>query len=217
MPWGRSFDEYTRMFNLQQSDLGRNILGCADGPAAFNAGMHQRGYRATSVDPLYGFDRSTIEQRIHATYDVVLDQTRRNRHLFRWLPPIDSVDALGRIRLAAMLEFLGDFESGRAGHRYVNAGLPALPFTDAGFDLVLCSHLLFLYTDNLDLDFHLRSIDEMLRVGREVRIFPILDTNARTSSHLASVMNRCDQRRNVELVTVDYEFQIGGNVMLRIA
>ena len=185
------------MFGLQQSDLACNILGCGDGPAAFNAGMHQRGYRATSVDPLYGFDRSTIEQRIHDTYDIVLGQTRSNHHLFRWLPPVDSVAALGRIRLAAMREFLEDYDAGRAEQRYVDAELPSLPFTDAGFDLVLCSHLLFLYTDNLDLDFHLRSIDEMLRVGREVRIFPILDTNARTSSHLTSVMNRYDQCRSV--------------------
>jgi hypothetical protein len=36
VPWGRSFDEYRRMFALSDDDLGLRILGCADGPASFN-------------------------------------------------------------------------------------------------------------------------------------------------------------------------------------
>jgi hypothetical protein len=37
VPWGRSFDEYVAMFALSEEDLGRRVLGCADGPASFNA------------------------------------------------------------------------------------------------------------------------------------------------------------------------------------
>jgi len=37
VPWGRSFDEYQRMFHLTGKDLRRRILGCADGPASFDA------------------------------------------------------------------------------------------------------------------------------------------------------------------------------------
>jgi hypothetical protein len=37
VPWGRSFDEYRRMFVLSSDDLRLRILGCADGPASFNA------------------------------------------------------------------------------------------------------------------------------------------------------------------------------------
>ncbi len=216
MPWGRSFDEYSRMFNLKDSDLERKILGCGDGPAAFNARMRKRGHRVTSADPLYRFGRETIQQRIHATYDVVLEQTRNNSHLFRWVAPIDSVDALGQARMAAMQEFLDDYAQGLTEQRYVEAELPTLPFADKHFDLVLCSHLLFMYSDNLDLDFHLRGIDEMLRVSNEVRIFPVLDCNGRTSSYLAPAMARFTDGGTVELVTVPYEFQIGSNHMLTI-
>jgi SAM-dependent methyltransferase len=217
VPWGRSFDEYTRMFALRQNDFQRSILGCGDGPAAFNAGMRTRGYRATSVDPLYRFSRREIEQRIRETYEIVISQTRNNSHLFRWVSPIDSVDALGAARVAAMHEFLQDYDAGRIEGRYVEGELPSLPFSDGQFDLVLCSHFLFLYTDNLTRAFHLRGIDEMLRVGREVRVFPIVDANARTSVHLAPVMVHFAQTYKVDLVTVDYEFQIGGHSMLRIA
>jgi hypothetical protein len=33
VPWGRSFDEYRRMFALSDDALQGRILGCADGPA----------------------------------------------------------------------------------------------------------------------------------------------------------------------------------------
>jgi SAM-dependent methyltransferase len=204
------------MFRLQESDLVRDILGCGDGPAAFNAGMHQRGYPIVSVDPLYRFDRQQIDRRIQETYDVVLSQTRRNGHLFRWTDKIKDVDALGRLRIRAMREFLQDYELGLYEHRYVEGELPKLPFSSGSFDLILCSHFLFLYSDNLDVDFHLNAIEEMLRVGREVRIFPVLDANARISQHLAAVMENWGGSGMTELVTVDYEFQIGGNQMLVI-
>jgi hypothetical protein len=216
MPWGRSFEEYLCMFSLQQADLERRILGCGDGPAAFNAGMRRRGHRVVSVDPLYHFDRQQIDRRIQETYDVVLDQTRSNSHLFRWTDRIQDVDVLGRLRMTSMQEFLEDYDLGIDEHRYVEGELPKLPFSDASFDLVLCSHFLFLYSDNLDVNFHLSAIEEMLRVGREVRIFPVLDANARISPHLAAVMQRWGGSGMAELVTVDYEFQIGGNQMLVI-
>ena len=43
VPWGRSFDEYRRMFALTDSEIGQRILGCADGPASFNAELTAAG------------------------------------------------------------------------------------------------------------------------------------------------------------------------------
>ncbi|MDX1815834.1 MAG: SAM-dependent methyltransferase, partial [Thermodesulfobacteriota bacterium] len=45
VPWGRSFNEYTAMFALSETDLGKRILGCADGPASFNCILTKRGGR----------------------------------------------------------------------------------------------------------------------------------------------------------------------------
>jgi len=53
VPWGRSFDEYQRMFALTEDDLSSRVLGCGDGPAGFNAEMFQLGRRVVSCDPLY--------------------------------------------------------------------------------------------------------------------------------------------------------------------
>ncbi|HEX3372108.1 MAG TPA: hypothetical protein VHS08_06290, partial [Candidatus Acidoferrales bacterium] len=63
VPWGRSFEEYQRMFNLSTLDFDRKILGCADGPASFNAHMFRHGRRIVSCDPIYQFSAPQIKDR----------------------------------------------------------------------------------------------------------------------------------------------------------
>ena len=50
VPWGRNFDEYCRMFALDEEDLTSRILGCGDGPASFNCECRRRGVAVVSVD-----------------------------------------------------------------------------------------------------------------------------------------------------------------------
>lgn len=215
-PWGRSLREYLRMFSLTPADLKLDILGCGDGPASFNAEMTRQGGRVTSVDPIYRFTAEQLRQRILETYEDVIGQTRANADRFVW-DEIRSVDELGQIRMAAMDGFLADFEQGKLERRYLAGELPTLPFGDRDYDLALCSHFLFLYTDNLTLDFHLDSVKELCRVAREVRIFPVLDANAGRSPYVDPVI---ELSRSLGLQAVEekvsYEFQKGGNTMLRI-
>src|SRR4030095_9977570 len=110
----------------------------------------------------------------------MIDQTRRNAASFVW-DSIQSVDELGRVRMAAMQEFLDDFTDGKAEGRYVEAELPALPFADSSFDLAVCSHLLFLYSSQLGEAFHQQAVQELCRVAREVRIFPLLALDGKRS------------------------------------
>ena len=84
VPWGRSFAEYSSMFALTDADLGTRILGCGDGPASFNAEATARGASVMSADPIYQWDEEQILARITATYDDVLEQTRRNQDEFVW-------------------------------------------------------------------------------------------------------------------------------------
>ena len=63
VPWGRSYDEYVAMFALSERDIGGRILGCGDGPAAFNSVLTKRGGRAVSADPLYQFSAEEIQGR----------------------------------------------------------------------------------------------------------------------------------------------------------
>jgi hypothetical protein len=217
VPWGRSFDEYVRMFALTDDDLSRRILGCADGPASFNAEATRRGSRVVSCDPIYRFDASALESRIAATYHEVLEQTRHNADEFVWEGPIGSVEELGKVRLEAMQAFLGDFDHGKSAGRYVEATLPSLPFPDRSFELALCSHFLFLYSSHLDEEFHREALGELCRVADEVRIFPLLALGGAPSPFVEPCA--ADLRvagYDVAIERVPYEFQKGGHQMMRV-
>jgi hypothetical protein len=212
VPWGRSYTEYVTMFNLTPYFLSKKVLGCGDGPAAFNSVGNAFGGNITSIDPIFSLTKKEIEKRIDQTFGEVINQTKTNMEKFNW-EMFGNVEGLGKIRMKSMQQFLSDFEQGFEEGRYISAELPNLPFKDNTFDLALCSHFLFLYSDHLDLDFHRKAIAEMLRVASEVRIFPVVDLNANPSEHLEPVMKHFP---NCELIKVNYEFQKGGNQMLLI-
>jgi hypothetical protein len=211
VPWGRSFDEYQQLFALTPGDLERRILGCGDGPAAFNAEATRRGARVVSSDPLYAFSRDDIEARIAATCDTVLEQTRRHADQFVWGHGIASIDDLGGVRMRAMRVFLEDYDAGKAAGRYVDARLPTLSFADGSFDLALC------YSAQFDEAFHRASVRELCRVAAEVRIFPLLALDGSRSPFVeACVAEARASGAEAEMVKVPYEFQRGGNEMLRL-
>jgi hypothetical protein len=107
--------------------------------------------------------------------------------------------------------------AGKQQGRYVAAELPALPWPDDSFDLALCSHLLFLYSQQLDLEFHERSVLELCRIGREVRIFPLLALGGARSTHIEPIIECLrDSGHEVAIREVPYEFQRGGNQMMVI-
>lgn len=216
VPWGRSFDEYVRMFSLSEPDLEKQILACADGPAAFNAGMAERGYSIVSCDPLYQFSAAQVRTRITETYENIIRQTHNNLDSFVWTT-IRSVEELGRVRLAAMERFLADYDAAAKAGRYVAAELPDLPFRKETFDLALCSHFLFLYSPILSLELHQQAVDAMCAVAAEVRIFPLLTYDGEISPYVAPVVAAMKGTgRLVSIDRVGYEFQKGGNEMLRI-
>ncbi|KNY26096.1 SAM-dependent methyltransferase [Pseudobacteroides cellulosolvens] len=216
VPWGRSFDEYVEMFKLTESELEKEILGCGDGPASFNSTMKKKGRTVVSIDPIYQLSKEEIEKRIDETYKEVMDRTSKNMDKFIWTN-IKDVEHLGEIRMAAMKEFLQDYDVGKIENRYAFAQLPILPFKDNQFDIALSSHFLFLYSDNLSFEFHKKAINEMLRVSKEVRIFPLLDINGARSAYVYDIMKLySDYGYYVQEVYVDYEFQKGGNSMLKI-
>lgn len=216
VPWGRSYDEYISMFSLSLADLKQKILGCSDGPACFNSILSSKGGSIVSIDPAYSFSAEEIRERIEETYEVVLEQARKNKDEFIW-ENISSLEELGRIRMSAMTAFLADFENGKAEGRYIVGGLPVLPFNDKEFDIALCSHFLFLYSEQLSEEFHVASIKELCRVAQVVRIFPTLELGLKKSRHLKPVAAILRKEGYLfEIKKVPYQFQRGGDEMITI-
>jgi len=216
VPWGRSLDEYQHMFDLSPQALQGKILGCGDGPASFNAELTTQGGQVISVDPIYAFSGQQIEERVQSTRTKVVEQVTQSLQDYVWTRFRDPED-LGRHRLATMYHFLADYETGKAEGRYLNQSLPTLAFADGTFDLALCSHFLFLYSEQLSYEFHLAAVLEMCRVASEVRIFPLLDLKCRFSCHIDPLQAQLSRQGYAATVEpVPYEFQQGGNQMLKI-
>lgn len=216
VPWGRSQNEYQKMFQLDNNDLSKKILDCAGGPSSFNAEITYIGGNIISCDPLYHFQKEQIQNRINETYKQVLQNTIDNQHNFIW-ESIKRPKELVQLRMSAMNKFLADFNKGKKEGRYLPESLPKLPFNDNEFDLALCSHFLFLYTNILSLEFHKESILEMCRVAKEVRIFPLLDFNNKESEHLSLISNSFNKKFRCKITSVNYEFQKGANKILTIS
>lgn len=216
VPFGRSLDEYIKMFDLSPNDLQQRILGVGDGPASFNAEGTKVGLNITSIDPIYQFTGVEIRQRFDQIVDNVIDQVIATPNNWVWSYH-DSPQALKENRIKTIELFIDDYEQGKQDGKYLNQELPRLDFADQCFDLALCSHFLFLYSAHLDLDFHLDSIKEMLRVSQEIRIFPLLTLMQKTSPYLDVVMSELSNLGYfMKVKEVSYEFQPGGNKMLVI-
>ena len=178
VPWGRSLLEYKKMFSLSDSDLHQNILGCGDGPASFNAESTALGNHVVSVDPIYEFSGEQIRARINDVFPEVMEQMLQNKDSYVW-DSIGSIDELGKVRMEAMETFLGDYEARKESGKYINGALPELPFKNKEFDLALCSHYLFLYSDHINKEQHIASMKELCRVAKEIRVYPLLSLDGR--------------------------------------
>ena len=216
VPLGRSFSEYEQMFALTEKDLNRSIIGVADGIASFNAEMKELGKTVLSVDPLYEFEGTVIRKRFYEVIDNVVEQLRSTKEDYNWTFFKDP-DEYREHRIKTTERFIKDYDSGKKEGRYIFGELPNLEFQDNSFDIALCSFFLFFYSEQLDYEFHLDSVRELIRIAEEVRIHPLIDLSVNRSMHLDSIINEIEKEGYlVDIIKVDYDIQPNGNIMLQI-
>jgi hypothetical protein len=214
--FGRSLAEYTQFFALDVATLrGRDVLDVAAGPSSFTAEACARKINAVAVDPLYGAAVGTLASRVEADYQQMFAQMRAKPRLFR-LKAFPSFDAAEADRRGAAQRFLTDYDTHFIHNRYVGGTLPRLPFFDGTFDLVLCAHLLFIYANRFDHDWHLAACRELVRVSaEEVRIHPLCGADGKPYPGLARLRRELRESGIAsEVRAIDYEFFTGSNSML---
>ncbi len=215
VPWGRNLAEYRLMFELSNEDMKKSIAGFGDGPASFNCEATRQGYDVISFDPIYRFSTEALRQRIYEVRDVVMQQMSENMENYVWTH-IKDLEDLENTRMSAMRLFLEDYEKGKAEQRYICHELPdRLPYENGHFDIGLSSHFFLMYT-MLGYDFHISSMTEMLRVCKEIRVFPIVDLDANKTELVSEVIRHFRESFDVEIRQTKYEFQKGDNKLLII-
>jgi SAM-dependent methyltransferase len=213
----RSFDEYRAMFALTDGDLRGTVLDCPGGGAAFTAAARIHGFRAVAVDPVYALPRAELADRLAAELERGRAWAAANADRYEWEFYGDPAGHAG-VRAEAAEVFTDDLLGGLRA--YVAAALPALPFPDDAFDLVLSSHLLFTYADRLDAAFHRAALRELARVSRGVvRVYPLVDQAGRPLPELVERLT-ADLTADglaVRVGDVGYEFQRGARQLLELS
>ena len=213
---GRTLEEYRRYFALDVGNLrGKAILDVASGVSSFCAEANGLGLDVTAFDTIYTLSGDEIQRRCKADLDQV-SHALGGLETYRW-DFYRSTDSLRQFRERAYRTFLEDYRTGQ-GTRYVAGNLPRLPFGDGQFDLTLVSYLLFVYEDQLDYEFHKRSLLEILRVTRgEARLYPVVSFEARRCRYLDRLKEDEDLRHVAfEEVRTDFEFLLNSNFYLRV-
>jgi hypothetical protein len=215
---GRGFEEYQLMFDLKLENLKNcRVLDCNAGASAFTAHMHRQGFDVVAADILYGQDPQQMEQISEDDFKTLIDAHQGLEDRVDWNFFKNHQDMV-QYRIKTYHDFSEDYKK-ESNNFYVKAELPKLPFLDNSFHLVLSSHLLFLYDDRLDYQFHLESIKEMLRVSsQEVRIFPLVKLRGQGeySDHVEQIIKDLSSEYSVRIQKVNYHFRKGADEMMCI-
>ena len=212
IPWGKTFHEYQQYFSLQDTDLNKTIACFGDGASSFNSELTQLGKKIISFDPIYNFSAFDLEKRFYETLEQFKLQINFEK------PHVDTiVQEVISSRETATKMFLSDLEKGKEEKRYLTYLLPKeISFGNNFFDLGLISHFLLMY-DDLGIDFHIQSITEILRVCKEVRIYPILNIYGQTSTVLNPFIDYLKEKNfDIKFISINYKFNSIGKLFLKI-
>lgn len=226
--FGRNLREYGDMFSLRMDEWrGKRILDSNSGPASFVAEGTALGYEVVGCDPQYGDDFDALSvfgrQEFQAAYQFIAEKGHEKLDLRGG----HRTDEYREMRNRVLATFVKDYPQGRRAGRYVTARLPVLPFPDNSFDLALSANLLFLYSaaqfggslpsSTLDFFFHFESVMELLRVAREVRVYPLHGSHVSRHEFLSPLLKELEiVGRHHEIVPVTYQDIAGAAQMLRV-
>ena len=214
---GRTYEEYMAFFDLDEKKLiGKKVLDCPSGASSFIKTANEKGIKAKGADIIYQFNIDEIkEQALKTMEQIYTDTSWMHGFCFDFYTSIEN----HKIHRQNALE---GFYTHFNGFDYSSMGLPKLRYQSDSFDLVLSSHLLFTYDDRFDYEFHKNSILEMLRIGKELRLFPLVDfKNSRLdeeqnfSPFVYKIMEELKEYK-MEIVKVGFEFQPKAGYMLKI-
>lgn len=212
--WGRTLEEYINMFSLNGISYSTKILSIADGPSTFNLQQRQRGINITSVDPIYNLSVDKLKEVFKKSYSFNKELFIENKESFNFKNAEEMEQVLAK-RQNTFNTFIADYETHRNNYNF--GKLPNLDLTSNSFDLCLCSNFLFIFDHIFDLEFHINSIQEMLRLSNEVRIFPLYNIDGKESEFLSSITDFLTTNSyQWTIETNNYHVYKNGNRFLKI-
>ncbi|WP_431804536.1 SAM-dependent methyltransferase [Halobacillus andaensis] len=214
---GRTYEEYMDMFLLSEEALkGKKVLDCPSGACSFTAVGQSKGLNITASDIAYDHSVENLEAKGQEDIQHAMSHMEKAKSNYVW-DYFEDINQLKEHREKALVDCTQDMK--KNCERYIPVNLPSLLFNDDEFDILLSAHFLFTYADRLDLQFHIDTLKELLRVTKEeLRIFPLVDLEGNRYEHLDHVIQYLKGNGySVKEVSVPYEFQKGANTMLKVS
>lgn len=215
----RSFEEYCAMFMLGDKDWTDGpVLDVAGGASSFTSQLRARGVEAFAADPFYEGLTEDVISRAHKEIEVSSAKLAANAGAYDWSfygSPEQHRDARER----SLALFAEDFRKPDANSRYYTASVPHLPFKDDTFEIVVCSHFLFLYADSFGEQFHADSLEELLRVlkpGGELRIYPLVSLKWEECPFLPRLLDEINGVAEIEYLSTGLPFMPVPSPLLRL-
>jgi hypothetical protein len=213
---GRTFEEYSKMFSLNENALKNNqVLDVASGASSFCAEANEKRINVTATDLIYDLSYKEIKNKFDNELTEVVKQLPGISHLYKWDLYKDNED-LRRQRQESFDIFFEDFKTNRK--RYIFVDYPSNDFLDNQFKITLVSHFLFMWDDRLSFDFHKKTLLELARItSEEIRLFPIVNMSGKRSEYIDRLISYLNsQQLFAHIERVGYEFIKGGNQMMVI-
>lgn len=186
----RSFQEYVDMFQLSNPLFTPGpILDVAAGASSFTAEANRNGYHAIAVDPLYRLDPQIIHTHGQREIEESTAKLTGLKDFYDW-SYYGSLEAHQRNRERSLQVFVRDYSANPS--RYIDATVPDTGLEGNRYALILCSHFLFLYADQFDVEFHIRAIRELIRLcrpGGEIRLYPLSTLKRERYPHMTTLLD----------------------------
>jgi len=213
--WVYCMADYCQMFDLSDADLERSLLDYPAGISSFNAEMFVKGHRVHSGDVVYELSPEAVAVYAKKLFQINEAHLRQHYEILREHDEQTLEGILSDWQKSKAL-FLEDYEKGKEEERYQFMKLPHLPFADYTFDMALCSGHLF-HSAATPATQRETLVEELCRVAKEVRIFPLLDEKGNITDALGHVMLAFQNRNyGIKVCEVSYHQMKGGNAMLKI-
>ncbi len=215
--WGHQLSEYQDMFDLPQAALSMRFLEFQSGVSSFQADMREQAAHLVSYDSWFELNKQALQHTAELSFVERLSQISQRAEELDFSCCGGSLDQLVLNRREGMTKFFQDYEPGHAEGRYLFAAQSRLPFSDFFFDYALSAHHFFSASAPQSLDYHVKTLEELARAAKEVRIFPLVDGQGVPSAILGPVILALQHKNyGIEVRDVAYHLQPRGNAMLRI-
>lgn len=228
--WIYNLADYRQIFDLSDEDLTKSILVYPGRLSSFNAEMHELQHAVVSADPLYALDHAALVAKADALFSMNKAYLETHLDLLKSQNPT-VIDAILNQWKKNETVFLTDYILGREQGRY-QVMTDKTFLENQAYDLVLVSDWVFRNKtgqemgqrtgQETDSDISMcpspeQLVEKLCHVGKEVRIFPLLDESGGIAAQLESmILFLHTHEYGVEIREVPFNVLKGGNAMLRV-